>query len=70
MKVRAIKRGFLGGVYRRPNDVFDCPSDLFSSVWMKEVKGDDKPIEIKPDQYVPLEIPSLMNKPTKKAKKK
>lgn len=69
MKVRAIKRGFLGGVYRRPNDVFDCPSNLFSSTWMIEVKKGDEPLVIEPNAYIPLEIPSLMNK-TDKARPK
>jgi hypothetical protein len=73
MKVRAIKRGFFGGIYRVPNVKphceFDCPSDQVSSIWMREVQEGDKPIE-KPEGYVPLEIPSLINKPIKKIKKK
>lgn len=58
MLVRAIKRGFLGGRYRRVGDKFDCPSDLFSSNWMEEVTKDMKPLETKPD-YTPLECPSI-----------
>ena len=27
MKVKAIKRGYFGGEYRLPGDVFDCPSE-------------------------------------------
>ena len=68
MEVRAVKRGFFAGVYRRVGDKFDCPSDQVSKIWMKPVvKGE---IEQKEDDkgYVPLEIPSLINKP-KKAKK-
>jgi len=62
MRVRAIKRGFFGGVYRRPGDKFDCPSDAFSPNWMEKLtKGKAKPLPEK-DGYVPLEIPSLMNK--------
>ncbi len=61
MKVRAIKRGFFDGEYRRPGDKFDCPSEAFSSVWMEKLtKGKTKPLE--KSEYVPLEIPSLMNK--------
>lgn len=62
MKVRAVKRGFFGGQYRRPGDEFDCPSESFSEAWMEKLKkGKVKPLP-KPDEYVPLEIPSLMNK--------
>lgn len=73
MRVRAIKRGFFGGVYRIPGTKaaeFDCPSDQVSSVWMEEVKKGDEPVEKEPETYVPLEIPSLMNKPKKKPKAK
>jgi hypothetical protein len=70
MLVRAVKRGFFGGVYRRQGDEFNCPSDRVSSVWMEEVKKGDKTIEKEPETYVPLEIPSLMNKPKRKAKAK
>lgn len=66
MRVRAIKRGFFGGEYRRPGDEFDCPSNAFSKVWMEKlVKGKPKPLKKPIDGYVPLEIPSLMNKEDK-----
>lgn len=66
MKVRAIKRGFFGGQYRRPGDEFDCPSEAFSSKWMEKLKkGKNKPLP-EPDAYIPLEIPSLMNKSDEK----
>lgn len=70
MIVRAIKRGFFGGEYRRPGDEFDCPSAAFSEVWMEKVtKGDMPPLDKPEAGYVPLEIPSLMNKPKKKKAK-
>jgi hypothetical protein len=69
MKVRAIKRGFFGGQYRRVGDEFDCPPEEVSPIWMRKIQEGDKPIE-KPEGYVPLEIPSLINKPIKKFKKK
>jgi hypothetical protein len=63
MRVRAIKRGFFGGEYRRPGDKFDCPSDAFSSNWMEKLtKGKPKPLPEPENGYVPLEIPSLMSK--------
>ena len=63
MKVRAIKRGFYGGVYRRPKDEFDCSSKDFSKNWMEpaKVKSEKSKVE-KPresDGYVPLEIPAV-----------
>jgi hypothetical protein len=70
MLVRAVKRGFFGGVYRRQGDEFTCPSDQVSSVWMEEVKKGGEPVEKEPETYVPLEIPSLMNKPKKKPRAK
>jgi len=73
MKVRAIKRGFFGGLYRKPGDEFDCPSEAeFSKNWMKRLgKGKAEPIPKPKKGYIPLEIPSLMNKkPTKKSVKK
>ena len=72
MEVRAIKRGFFGGVYRRPGDKFDCPSDAFSSNWMEKLtKGvKPKPLEKPENGYEPLEIPSLINKPKKVKKAK
>lgn len=68
MEVRAIKRGFFGGQYRRPGDCFDCPSETFSSNWMEKVEEGMKPF--KEDKYKPLEIPSLINKKRKKTKAK
>jgi hypothetical protein len=58
MKVRAIKRGFYGGIYRRRGDVFDCSSPDFSSKWMEKV-GKKKPTPLPSIDYEPLEIPSL-----------
>ena len=69
MEVRAIKRGFFGGVYRRPGDKFDCPSESFSSKWMEKIQKGVEPKPLKKSEYEPLEIPSLLNKPKKKAKK-
>lgn len=57
MDVRAVKRGFFGGLYRRPGDCFECPSEAFSSNWMEEVTEDIKPL--KEESYKPLESPSL-----------
>lgn len=69
MKVRAVKRGFFGGLYRRPGDCFDCPEDAFSTRWMEEVTEDMQPI--KEEVYKPLEAPSLVETGTKrKAAKK
>ena len=63
MKVRAIKRGFFDGEYRLPGDQFDCPSEAFSTNWMEKLtKVKAKPLPKIKDGYVPLEIPSLMNK--------
>lgn len=63
MKVRAIKRGFFGGVYRQPGAKFDCPSEAFSEVWMEKLKkGRPTPIKKPEDGYIPLEIPSLIDK--------
>ncbi len=62
MEVRAFKRGFLGGLYRRPGDVFECPDDAFSANWMEKTKSKMKPLEAPKDGYVPLEIPDLMKK--------
>ena len=62
MKVRAIKRGYFGGQYRRPGDTFDCPSDqAFSKRWMEKVKKGKKSGAEIPDEgtFAPLEIPSL-----------
>jgi len=65
MKVRALKRGFYGGEYRRPGDEFECDKDEVGS-WMEKLsKGKKKPLEKPKDGYVPLEIPSLMNKSEK-----
>ena len=69
MKVRAIKRGFTGGIYRRPGDEFDCPSDAFCPIWMIKLEKGVEPYEEPKDKYVPLEIPSLMNKEKKEEKK-
>ena len=66
MKVRAKKRGFFGGVYYTPGDgkEFECDSKAFSDVWMEKVDGRKKSSVVKPsaNEYVPLEIHSLMNK--------
>ena len=66
MKVRAKKRGFFGGQYYTPGDglEFECDEKAFSKNWMEKVDGRKKSSVVKPDakQYVPLEIPSLMNK--------
>lgn len=62
MKVRAVKRGYFGGQYRLPGDVFDCPTDqAFSNKWMVKVKRGKQPAVEKPnpDEYRPLEIPTL-----------
>lgn len=67
MEVRAIKRGFFGGQYRRVNDRFNCSSESFSSNWMEEVRGDMKPLV--DEAYKPLEIPSLRKKRKAKSKK-
>ena len=69
MKVRAIKRGFFGGIYRTPGDEFDCPPDAFSKSWMQSVKeGFNVPIP-KQEGIPPLEIPSLINKDRSKQRK-
>ena len=72
MEVRAIKRGFFAGVYRRPGDKFNCPSDAFSSNWMEKLtKGvKPKPLEKPENGYEPLEIPSLAKKKAVKKKTK
>jgi len=72
MLVRAVKRGFFGGLYRRPGDRFECSSEAFSSNWMEEVTEDMQPI--KKEAYQPLEAPSLqetgnIRKAAKKVKK-
>ena len=70
MEVRAIKRGFFGGQYRRPGDKFNCPSEDFSSNWMEKLLKGIKPKPLDKPEYVPLEIPSLINKPKKEKKAK
>ena len=67
MKVRAIKRGFLGGIYRRPGDRFDCPPDSFSLSWMEEYSEGMEPLAT--EDYKPLEIPNLLAKKRKKPTK-
>ena len=69
MEVRAVKRGFFGGQYRRPGDKFNCSSEAFSNNWMEELKKGVEPKPLEKPEYEPLEIPSLLKK-TKKAKKK
>lgn len=62
MKVKAIKRGYFGGEYRLPGDVFDCPSNKeFSNRWMQKVtKGKQVELPIKDEKrFDSLEIPSL-----------
>jgi hypothetical protein len=64
-KVRAIKRGFFGGVYRTPKDSlpFSVTKSQFSDAWMEKVSSKNKKvIEPREDGYVPLEIPTLMKK--------
>jgi len=64
MKVRAIKRGFFGGEYRKPGgEPFDCSKSEFSSNWMEVVRKNSKPLDL--GGYVPLEIPGLMYKDKK-----
>ena len=70
MKVKAVKRGFYAGVYRRVGDEFDCLSEEVSKVWMKPVMKGDVEQKVELDGYTPLEIPSLMNKPKKVKKTK
>jgi len=65
MKVRAVKRGFFGGIYRLPGAEFDCPSDQVSKVWMRPVKKGEVKQKAESTGYIPLEIPSLMSKPKK-----
>lgn len=43
MKVKAKSKGFLGGVRRRPGDVFECKKSQFSARWMEEVKKAGRP---------------------------
>jgi len=66
MKVRAKKRGFFGGIYYPAGDsrVFEVTEDQYSSNWMEKVDGrkKKKPEDKPKDGYVPLEIPSLMEK--------
>jgi hypothetical protein len=69
MEVRAVKRGFYDGIYRRIGDKFDCPSDQVSKIWMRPVTKGEVEQKVESDGYTPLEIPSLMNKPKKKVKK-
>jgi len=64
MEVQAKKRGFFGGLYRRPGDKFNCSQGEFSENWMEVVTTKTKPYE-KPE-YEPLEIPALMQKPDAK----
>lgn len=62
MKVKAIKRGYFGGEYRLPGDVFDCPSEqAFSKRWMQKVKkGKQAELPMKDEsRFDSLEIPSL-----------
>lgn len=66
MEVQAKKRGFYGGLYRRPGDKFECTEAEFSKNWMEVITPKTKAY-VKP-KYEPLEIPALMKKP--KAKKK
>ena len=62
MMVRALKRGFYGGEYRKPGDKFECPKEEMGT-WMEKVtKANSKQVEEPTSGYVPLEIPSLMNK--------
>lgn len=77
MKVVAIKNGFIHGLFRRVGAEFECSKEEFSDVWMSEYKSDvPEPIDnskVKKAEDVkhePLEIPSLMNKEKKPAKKK
>ena len=68
MKVRAIKRGFFGGVYRRPKDEFECSSSEFSKSWMEPAKVNATKSKVqlpRDDGYTSLEIPSLMSKEDK-----
>jgi len=71
MKVAALMRGFSNGVYRRSGEEFDCSDDDFVSSWMVNLEkaGAVKPV-VKIDDYVPLEIPSLMGKNREKPKPK
>ena len=70
MRVRAIKRGFVGGQYRRPGDAFDIEPSEFSENWMKKVSTGTESKAVKPPKYVPLEIPDLIEKEKAKAKAK
>lgn len=70
MKVRAIKRGFFDGVYRRPGDEFDCPSDAFSANWMLKLEKGVEPYKEPKAAYVPLEIPDLYIKEQKEKEQK
>lgn len=62
MWVRVIKRAFIEGQYRRPGEVFDCPAKSFSPNWGEKVKKGTESKVVEPTGYVPLEIPSLMQK--------
>ena len=77
MKVTAIKRGFIHGVYRNIGDKFECSKTEFSKVWMQEGEVTPKTIDnskVKKAEDIKresLEIPSLANKekPVKEEKK-
>ena len=68
MKVTAIKRGFIHGVYRNIGDKFECSKTEFSKVWMQEGEVTPKTIDnskVKKAEDIKresLEIPSLANK--------
>jgi hypothetical protein len=72
MKVTAIKRGFIHGVFRKPGDKFECTKKEFSTAWMSEGESKSKDIDnskVKKGEDVKresLEIPSLMEKPVEK----
>jgi len=68
MKVTAIKNGFIHGIYRRPGDEFEIIEKEFSKNWMVKGEAEEELIKPRADGYIPLEIPSLMNKPKVEAK--
>jgi hypothetical protein len=76
MKVTAIKRGFIHGVFRKPGDKFECTKKEFSTAWMSEGESKSKDIDnskVKKGEDVKresLEIPSLLNKDDKPVEKK
>ena len=54
MKVRATARGYVGGSFRYPGDIFEVDEKAFSGKWMEEVAPTHKPkpaADLEEDQH-------------------